>query len=371
MPVTTKVDEHSLKKRMTFTFSRIIISTFILALIIVLVVYQTSTLIYNTQDMGTYGDFVKASVNLAESAAAERGLSSILIGGGNSRVRLDVQRELTDEYVEVLKELLLNEASSFSEGIYNEFVGELDSLSAHRDEVDALTVAGGDNLDFYADFIANQLNRIISVHSVYGDITSLGYSFFHYALLQEYTGLRRGTLGLISAQGYFDPDLRYRISGYYASEELTRNALKSSFYNASNAFDEYYSKQSVIDALSITETATRYIFQSSNYSFNYDPLPLFNNMTVLIEELSIDDMLLLELSRNSTNQTIRSATVFTAYIVTMVLELISIIWFLYITYPVMEAYGHIHNWCCCSGGFKSKSISRQRGHSRKSMQSSD
>eukprot|EP01129_Flabellula_baltica_P011251 TRINITY_DN4882_c0_g1_i1.p1 TRINITY_DN4882_c0_g1~~TRINITY_DN4882_c0_g1_i1.p1 ORF type:complete len:368 (-),score=49.99 TRINITY_DN4882_c0_g1_i1:93-1196(-) len=365
MPVT-KIDEHSLTKRMTFTFSRIIISMIILVLMVALVVYQTSTVVYNTADMSIYGNFVKVSVDLGHSAATERGLSAILIGGGDSRALLDTQREMTDQYVAELKGLLLKkEAMSVVGRYYDDFVADVEGLNVHREAVDGLSVSGVENLDFYAGFIGEQFNRMIAVHSVHGDITALGYSYYHYALLQEYIGLQRGTLGLIAAQGYFDEDLRYRVLGYHAAEEVSRKALMSSYHNATVAFEMYYNNTAVALAIEMSDEVTDYILRSSNFTFDYDPLTLFGNMTVLIKEMMVlCEMLQVELQQNTTAQVFRSVTVFSAYSITMTLEIISIIWFIYITFPVIEAYGSIHNWCCfqesISSRSRSKTISQHR-----------
>jgi len=346
MRIIKQVDERTLKERITFAFGRLTMSFIIIGFIIAFLTYDSIQLVNIVDEKSnSYAPFVVSTVNLTKSAAKERGFSSIFLGsnGTEATTLLLQQRNLTNLY---FGQLIISalKYSNFSQMIQE----EESQLDQFRIQIDSLNVTGIQNLDYYSNMIAILLDRIMSINSQYGDVTRLGSAWFNYAQVQEQTGVRRGTLGLIASQKYFTPDLRTRVISHQANEDAYRTTLIQVFPPAAQAVDYYNSIDSVQMALNITGKVMDYIESSENYTLVTNPLSLFNNMSVLINEFTFLELIMnqqLNLTISVHLETL--AILSTGYFLAMLIETIGAIWFIYIIFPVFVTYGSLNGWSCC------------------------
>jgi hypothetical protein len=322
---------------------------------IALIAYQATNLYLTISETSEYANFIFAIYNLTRAMGKERGYSTLAIGGTNIESLADVRADV-DESFQRLQEIV-DDKNTYKNLFSKVIAQEKEQFDEFRTILDSGKINHIEDIDEYAQISLNMLGRILEVSSIFGEVTSYGFAWYHYALGQEYVALQRETVSLMLSQGFFSPSLRARIIGYLYLENANRD-LFFKITNFSSFRLEYETNELVIEATNVTGVVFDYVKESSVLNISIaDPSEFFENITVLIDAFNDGSNLLhavmIDSIKRHTNTLI---IIFVGYVISTTIELVTGLWFLYITYPVLAAYGKLHGW----KAFISKSFSKNK-----------
>ncbi len=244
-----------------------------------------TTFLRETQVLQGLSAFAGITSDFVHESQKERGVTGVFMGSQGKKfvTELPVQREITDQKVQVLETFLQQfNAKRFGPGFTQKLdvaIQQLAELGAHRDAVNVLRIPGVEGVDYYTKMHLAFLDVIAEISKVSpsAELSTLVTAYVNFLHAKERAGQERAFMANIFGLGKFSPGALVTFSSFVAQQDAYTDVFSSFATPEQQAFyTQKMTGQFVEEAAQMRQIA----FEKANAEhLGVDPAHWYNMMT--------------------------------------------------------------------------------------------